>query len=1377
MPYEVFVGQPCFAAWQSQKLLDGIAKSSRAKVKGITGSWLYYIHLNQATDVSEIKSFLGITNTHGAPPATATSQSVYITPRTISPWSSQATAIAQVCGLRDVVRVERGRLVNVEFDGQTAEEDVAPFVDVLYDRMTEIYSATQPHPETTVFAETARSPLVVVDIFADSRGPIAALTEYSVENGLGLDDSEIQYLIEVFRDLGRPPNDIELFMFGQVNSEHCRHKVFNANWTIDDKRQIGTLFEMIKNTHKKTPDFTISAYSDNAAVLQGEPATFWAPDYQTGTWRLTKEVLHMLAKVETHNHPTAISPFPGAATGSGGEIRDEAAVGRGSTTKAGLSGFFVSDLRIPGHEQPWEVDIGKPFQVSVNRINLCHRIPQDILTSCSDYASSLDIMLEAPIGSARYNNEFGRPALTGVFRTLLTDVDNDWRGYHKPIMLAGGLGSVRPQHALKNPDDVQEGAHVIVLGGPAMLIGLGGGAASSNNSSEATAELDFNSVQRGNPEVERRVQMVINTCVALGEENPIAMIHDVGAGGLSNALPELVKDALGGGKFELRQVASVDDSMSPLQIWCCEAQERYVLLINRDRINRFMSICNRERCDFSNVGTLISRNGDGGARLILQDRETPSQPLPIDLPMDALFPPGRKQERADKTANRALKPFDSATSLKEKYGVSNLTDMITQATRLVFSLPSVGSKMFLITIADRTVGGQVTRDQLVGPWQVPTADVAVTLTSFSVDEQTRHGEAMAMGEKASLALISPAASARMAVVESLLNLGAAHIKNDPTVRGDLRRVKLSANWMAAVNHPGEGAALYEAVQAIGIDLCPKLGVAIPVGKDSTSMKASWKDKETGQPKSVTAPVTVAISAFSLVEDVRNTWTPQLRRVEDVGESVLFFVDLAQGFKAMGGSALAQSLGQLGNVAPDVRDTDLITDYFDAVSQLHEEGIVLAYHDRSDGGLLTTVAEMIFTGRCAAEIYIDELVTSDSDSNVLDALFNEELGAVFQVRKSDESRFRRCFATCGPPPGLLKKIGFTRTSSKQSLIVRYKAKPLVDLDRAEMQQWWSATSFNMQKRRDNPECAEQEYAAILDNKDPGISYKLQFNPADDGLSVFASLKGLVASRPRVAILREQGVNGHAEMAFAFRAAGFEAIDVMMTDIIDGRTLDDFSGLAACGGFSFGDVLEAGRGWALSISKNEKAKATFEAFFKRPRTFTLGVCNGCQMLSRLNEFNPGLIPGAENWPIFVQNKSQQFEARFSMVKIGYDSRNSVFFGGMEGSMLPIAISHGEGRAEFSTPAKQQSVLVDEGLAQLRYVDNSGEVTERYPFNPNGSPHGIAGVTSRDGRVLAMMPHPERTIMADVASYVPQKQLKEFGQYGPWIRMFRNARKWVG
>ncbi|KAI1264857.1 CobB/CobQ-like glutamine amidotransferase domain-containing protein [Xylariaceae sp. FL1019] len=1352
MPYEVLVGQPCYAAWQSQKLLYLINKTSQVKVKSITGSWIYYIHAKKALNLNDIRLFLGLSShSSQTSDATAGSTGVYITPRTISPWSSQATAIAQVCGLQDIIRVERGRLINVEFENPTDAEDLSTFIDVVYDRMTETYDTTEPHPESTVFAERARGALVVVDIFSDARGPIAALTEYSKENGLGLDDGEVQYLIDVFRGLGRPPNDIELFMFGQVNSEHCRHKVFNANWTIDDQRRDGSLFEMIKNTHKKTPQFTVSAYSDNAAVLQGERSAFWAPEYQTGTWKLTKEVLHMLAKVETHNHPTAISPFPGAATGSGGEIRDEAAVGRGSSTKAGLSGFFVSDLRIPGFEQPWESDIGKPYQY-------------------------LDIMLEAPIGSARYNNEFGRPALTGVFRTLLTDVDDDWRGYHKPIMLAGGLGSVRPQHALKSPDDVLEGAHVVVLGGPAMLIGLGGGAASSNNSSEATAELDFNSVQRGNPEVERRVQMVINTCVALGQENPIAMIHDVGAGGISNALPELVKDAGGGGKFELRQVASVDDSMSPLQIWCCEAQERYVLLINKEKMNRFTSICKRERCDFSNAGTLTSQDGTGKTRLVLSDRETPSQPLPIDLPMDALFPPGRKQERFDKTASRALSPFDSASSLMERHGVSSLTDMIMQATRLVFSLPAVGSKMFLITIADRTVGGLTTRDQLVGPWQVPVADVAVTLRSFSTDQSTRHGEAMAMGEKASIALISAGASARMAVVESLLNLGAAHIKNDPNVRGDLRRVKLSANWMAAVSHPGEGAALYEAVQAIGMDLCPKLGVAIPVGKDSTSMKASWKDRTTNEAKSVTAPVTVAISAFSIVEDVKNTWTPQLRRVEEVGESILIFVDLAQGYKSMGGSALAQSLGQLGNDAPDVRDTDLITDYFDAISQLHEEGIVLAYHDRSDGGLLTTVAEMMFAGRSAAEIYIDELVKSNSDSNVLDALFNEELGAVFQIRKSDETQFRRCFATCGPPPGLVKKIGFTKSSTHQSLAIRYRGRIVADLDRAEIQQWWSATSFHMQKERDNPECADQEYAAILDSQDPGISFKTRFDHLDDGLSVFGSLKGLVISRPRVAILREQGVNGHAEMAFAFRAAGFEAIDVMMTDIIEGRTLEDFSGLAACGGFSYGDVLEAGRGWALSISRNEKAKSTFEAFFKRPNTFTLGVCNGCQMLSRLNELNPGLIPGAENWPTFVHNKSQQFEARFSMVKIADNTNGSVFFQGMEGSSLPIVISHGEGRAEFSQPSDLEAIAKG-GLAPLRYVDNYGTVTEKYPSNPNGSPQGIAGVASRDGRVLAIMPHPERTIMADVASYVPPAQLKDFGQYGPWIKMFKNARKWVG
>lgn len=748
--------------------------------------------------------------------------------------------------------------------------------------------------------------------------------------------------------------------------------------------------------------------------------------------------------------------------------------------------------------------------------------------------------------------------------------------------------------------------------------------------------------------------------------------------------------------------------------------------------------------------------------------------MPIDLPMDALFPPGRRQERVVESIKKSLPAFDAAKLITDKYGLTDRIPSIAKATELVFSLPSVGSKMFLITIADRTVGGLTVQDQLVGPWQTPVADVAVTLGSFSLDDKNRHGEAMAMGEKPTLALISPGASARMAVVESLMNLGAAHIKGATDVRGDLRRVKLSANWMAAVNHPGEGAALFEAVQAIGMELCPELKVSIPVGKDSTSMKASWKD-ESGESKSVTAPVSVVISAFTPVEDVRNTWTPQLRRVEEVGESILMFVDLAQGYHAMGGSALAQVLGHLGNEAPDVRDTRLVVDYFDALSQLHEENVVLAYHDRSDGGLLTTIAEMMFAGRCAADISIDELAKTSSVSDALGALFNEELGAVFQIRKSDEKKFRRCFATCGPPPGLLKKIGYVRAASKQSLVVRHGGTTLVDLDRAQMQQWWSATSYKMQKLRDNPSCADSEFNSILDPQDPGLSYKLKFNPAVDTMPALTTLKSLVTQRPRVAILREQGVNGHAEMAFAFRAAGFDAVDIHMTDILSGFSLDGFRGLAACGGFSYGDVLGAGQGWAKSILMHENARRTFENFFQRQDTFSLGVCNGCQMLSRLKE----LIPGAEHWPAFVENTSQQFEARYSMVQINDTLEDkSVFFAGMSGSLLPIVVSHGEGRAEFSEPVVAGlQACNDEGLIPLQYTDNHGSVTEKYPFNPNGSPQGIAGVRSRDGRVLAMMPHPERTIMADVASWAPREEVEAWGTFGPWVRMFRNARRWVG
>ncbi|KAI0998195.1 putative phosphoribosylformylglycinamidine synthase [Podosphaera aphanis] len=1347
MDFQVFPGEPCFTATEAKKLAE------RAGVNRVDGIWIHYIHFkagrsNDSSKISQLLTISGQAIDDVFQCKCNTSETYYVTPRNISPWSSKATSIAQVCGVQEVERIERGRLITISFK-TPSDEDNGFWKDTLHDRMTETIRKTSPDLNQ-MFTHGQPYPLEVVDL-SSSPEPMDILKEYNKKRGLALDEPEMEYLIQAYKKLGRSPNDIELFMFAQVNSEHCRHKQFNANWTIDGLEKGKSLFEMIRNTHQCNPNFVVSAYSDNAAVLEGSNASFWAPEYSTGSWKQTREKVHFLAKVETHNHPTAISPFPGAATGSGGEIRDEGAVGRGSTPKAGLCGFWVSDLLIPGQNQPWEVDFGKP----------------------DHYASSLEIMLEAPIGSARFNNEFGRPCLTGCFRTLQVEVAPktnclEMRGYHKPIMIAGGIGTVRPQHALKNGNDVKEGAHVIVLGGPAMLIGLGGGAASSNDSGNTSVELDFDSVQRGNPEMERRAQMVINSCVALGENNPIAFIHDVGAGGLSNALPELVKDAGYGGIFELRKIESADSSMSPLQIWCCEAQERYVLLVNQENLSRFISIANRERCGISVVGTVLRRDEQGDAKIILTDRESTKFPRPIDLPMSILFPKDRKLERIVETIKPNICSFDACKALTDSFPMIHEHDLIKKAVERVLRLPAVGSKSFLITIGDRSVGGMTIRDQMVGPWQIPVADVAVTITSLSIGEKVKTGEAMSMGEKPTLALISPAASSRMAVAESLMNLAAAHLL------GELPRVRLSANWMASVNHPGEGVSLYEAVKAIGMELCPKLGISIPVGKDSTSMKTSWKDHKSGDSKSVTAPVTAVISAFAPVADVRNTWTPALRRIEDVGETILLYVDLAQGHKALGGSALAQAFGKLGDEAPDVRDADLIIDFYDAINQLHEADIVLAYHDISDGGILTTVAEMMFAGRCGVELIIDNIIKSPSLEHILESLFNEELGAVFQVRKSDEVNFKRCFATCGPPPGLITKIGRVQSSKKQDLSIRSGQDLIFTMKRAELQQLWSTTSYQMQRLRDDVSCSDQEFENILDDSDPGLSYHLTFDPRETILPLTSSITSVFARTPKVAILREQGVNGHAEMAFAFKAAGFDPIDVHMSDIIDGRKLADFVGLAACGGFSYGDVLGAGQGWAKSILMHtENARPEFEKFFARADTFTLGVCNGCQMLTRIKE----IIPGAEHWPLFVQNQSQQFEARVSKVKVQDDNKvPSVFLNGMSGSSIPIVVSHGEGRASFSRPQDLEALNAN-ALIPFRYTDNQGTVTTRYPFNPNGSPEGIAGVRSLDGRVLAMMPHPERTILADVGSYVPRPEADQWGEFGPWVRMFKSARKWVG
>ena len=1024
-------------------------------------------------------------------------------------------------------------------------------------------------------------------------------------------------------------------------------------------------------------------------------------------------------------------------------------MGRGSRPKTGLVGFTVSDLNIPNFRQPWEIDVGKPHHIS----------------------SSLAIMLEGPIGGANYNNEFGRPCTTGFFRTLLTRVPTstgaqETRGYHKPIVIVGGLGTARPQLSLKNPDLVPPGAYLITIGGPAMLIGLGGGAASSVTGGDTNVDLDFASVQRGNAEVQRRAQEVINACSAMAAESPILFIHDVGAGGLSNAFPELAHDSNLGATFELRNIDSADSSMSPLQVWCCEAQERYVLAVSKEGLATFRMIADRERCGYSLVGRTTGEQ-KGEKRLILMDRNSQEHPAPIDLPMSVLF---GKPPRLHKTIHRSrslkLPPFDSSLSVY----LPKMPDhgLLQEAVNRVLGLPSVGSKSFLITIGDRTVGGLTARDQMVGPWQTPVADVSVTATSLTLGIET--GEAMAMGECPKLALISPAASARMAVAESLMNLSAASLENR------LSKVCLSANWMSAINHPGEATNIYEAVEAIGMQLCPSLGISIPVGKDSMSMKMKWTDDDSKVTKEVTSPLTCVITAYAPVLDISKTWTPALQRLEDVGETIILVVDLARGRQALGGSALAQVFGQVGDVAPDIHDVQLFKDYFDAMEQLQDAGIVLAYHDRSDGGLLTALVEMMFAGRCGLNIMLDSICPFNHTKAVMEALWNEELGGVFQIRKQDETEFHKAFATCGPPPGLIKKIGRVSSSKEQEIVIYYGHELVYRRDRVGLQQRWASTSYQMQRIRDNPLCADEEFQSIADLTDPGLSYNLTFDPSSNIIPALSGLMNTLSltSKPKIAILREQGVNGQAEMAFAFMTAGFTPVDVHMTDLISGRVvLSSFVGLAACGGFSYGDVLGAGQGWAKSVLLHPKVRGEFKAFFERKDTFTLGVCNGCQFLSRLQE----LIPGTENWPVFECNTSERYEARVCMVEFLDTSSNpSVFLHGMAGSKLPIAVAHGEGRAAFPFPDSAHRLL-DNGKVAVRYVSNYLQPTEAYPANPNGSPLGIAGVRSTDGRVLALMPHPERTILSGVASWIPHGKTKQWGEKGPWARLFESARRWVG
>jgi len=1233
----------------------------------------------------------------------ANSLCVLVVPRpgTISPWSSKATDIARNCGLKKILRLERGIQFYLTGAGR---EDLPALLPLLHDRMTQSVLFTMEDAQS-LFNKAAPRTLQSVDVMATGEDAIRAANKAL---GLALADDEIAYLTDSFTELGRNPNDIELMMFAQANSEHCRHKIFNASWSLGDDVQENSLFGMIRNTYKMNSEGVLSAYKDNAAVFEGYAAGRFFPEPDSRVYAFHQEPIHILIKVETHNHPTAIAPYPGASTGAGGEIRDEGATGTGSKPKAGLTGFTVSNLKIPGFTHPWETDYGKPAHI----------------------ASAMNIMLEGPIGGAAFNNEYGRPNLCGYFRTFeyMTghSVLNEQgmveiRGYHKPIMIAGGYGNIRQEHVEKG--EIPAGAHLIVLGGPAMLIGLGGGAASSMSAGSGNQDLDFASVQRENAEMERRCQEVIDQCWAMGKQNPVCFIHDVGAGGLSNALPELVKDGGRGGRFDLRSIPNAETGMSPLEIWCNEAQERYVLAVTPAHLQRFQQICERERCPFAVVGEATEAQ-----HINLHDSHFDNDP--IDLPMSVLFGKPPKMHR-------------KATAVKANYPDFDTSGLeLTEALERVLKLPAVASKSFLVTIGDRSITGMVAREQMVGPWQVPVADAAVTTQSYD----SFHGEAMAMGERTPLALLNAPASGRMAIAEAITNIACARI-------GKMGDIRMSANWMAAAGYPGEDYKLYETVRAVGMELCPELGITIPVGKDSMSMRTVWED-ESGK-KSMAAPLSLIVTAFAPVLDVRHTLTPQLRT--DAGDTVLLLLDLGLGSNRLGSSALAQVYGQLGSEGPDLHSASDLKRFFDFVQEAMEQKLVLAYHDRSDGGLVVTLIEMAFAGHCGLDIQLEKIASRNA---IIDSLFAEELGAVIQVRTSDLEKVLELAENNGLA-GICFQIGMLNTTSKITL--QYGEKVVFQDMRIRLQRLWSETSYRMQALRDNSECARQEFDQILQADDPGLHSKLPFDPSEDIASPYIRL----GHRPRIAVLREQGVNGHIEMAAAFHKAGFEAVDVHMSDIISGRvSLANFNAMVACGGFSYGDVLGAGEGWAKSVLFNSRAREEFAAFFQRDTTLGFGICNGCQMMSNLHE----LIPGTEHWPHFVRNASEQFEGRTVLVKVA--SSPSVLFNGMQGAIFPIAVAHGEGRAEFGSAADLEHTLAS-GLVALQYVDNYAGITERYPANPNGAPNGIAGLCSKDGRFTIMMPHPERVFRAVTNSWISS----EWGEDGPTMRMFRNARVWLG
>ena len=1252
---------------------------------------------------------------------------------TISPWASKATDIAHNTGLSAVHRIERGTLYRLQLKrslldahGPTSEAHRA-IAALLHDRMTE--SVIEPTADPSqIFLRLESKPMQTVALSARGR---AALVEANNLMGLALSEDEIDYLLDAFTRMQRDPTDVELMMFAQANSEHCRHKIFNATWTIDGQPQQSTLFDLIRATHRAAPQGTLVAYSDNAAVLEGRPVMRFYPssDHAAGAvgveYAARDELTHTVFKVETHNHPTAISPFPGASTGAGGEIRDEGATGRGAKPKMGLCGFSVSHLRIPGMLHAWERDVD--VTASTARADSDFGFPARI-------ADALSIMIDGPIGAAAFNNEFGRPNPIGYFRSYEQNVGGRHYGYHKPIMIAGGIGNIRDNQVRKH--ELPPGTLLVQLGGPGMRIGLGGGAASSLDAGANTEQLDFDSVQRGNPEMQRRAQEVIDRCWALGERNPVLSIHDVGAGGLSNAMPELADQSGRGARIGLQQIPVEESGMSPLEIWCNESQERYALAIAPDQLAAFDWLAQRERCPYAVIGHIAS-----DANLIIDKRNGERV---VDMPMDVLLGKPPRMHRDVRHADPVLPALETAAL------------SIEQCALDVLRHPTVASKSFLVTIGDRTVGGMCSRDSMVGPWQVPVADCAVAMLSFD----GYVGEAMAIGERTPLAVIDATAAARIAIGEAITNIAAAGVA--------LPRVKISANWMAACGSPGEDAKLYGAVQAAS-ELCQALGISVPVGKDSLSMKTAWRDGAIE--KTVTAPVSLIASATAPVDDVRSTLTPQLANDP---ATLLLLIDLGAGRNRMGGSMLAQVTRQIGNECPDLDTPATLASFVDVLRRLQRDGHVLAYHDRSDGGLFATLVEMAFAGHVGLSVNLDVLavdpVAADwSDFKIrpaqveirrkdflLRALFSEELGAVLQIRERDKGVVMDVLRASGL--GALTQI-VGRPNGKDLVEFWCDAKPVFSKPRGELQRIWSEASWRIARLRDNPDCADQEYARADDSDDRGLSMHLTFDPAEEIAAPFIGR----GARPRVAILREQGVNSQTEMAYAFHRAGFAAIDVHMTDLIERRqSLIEFNGFVACGGFSYGDVLGAGGGWAKTILHNPMLAEMFVEFFAKAGAFALGVCNGCQMMSRLK----ALIPGARAWPRFERNVSEQYEGR--LVQVEVPKSPSLFFAGMEGSRVPIANAHGEGRAVFDSATHET-----ESIVAMRYIDSHGNATERYPFNPNGSARGSCAFTTSDGRFTIVMPHPERVFRTVQMSWQPA----ELGEDSPWMRMFRNARRYVG